>query len=69
MSMMIERPTAAGRQLTFRTDDEMYLSTKDLALELGTTPSTLSRLALANLLVKARATRAKSVSELQCHEL
>jgi predicted transcriptional regulator len=62
--MLITKSPVAVRTLSVRTDDEMYARTKDLAASLRTDPSTIMRVALANLLERAEKQRATSVMDL-----
>ena len=63
--MLIERTATAVRTLSVRTDAEMYDRTRDLAQSLGTDPSTIMRLALAELLDRASRVQATSLAELK----
>lgn len=65
--MLIERTATAVRTLSVRTDEEMYDRTRTLAHLLGTDPSTIMRLALAEILDRASRVQATSLAELKSH--
>ena len=62
--MLIERTATAVRTLSVRTDEEMHLRTRSLATSLGTDPSTIMRLAIAEILARANRVQASSLAEL-----
>jgi len=62
--MLIERTATAVRTLSVRTDEEMYVRTRSLAHSLGTDPSTIMRLAIAEILARANRVQATSIAEL-----
>ncbi len=65
--MLIKRTAVAVRTLSVRTDEEMYEGTKALASALGTDPSTIVRIALADILARAQKGKIESLAELM-HE-
>jgi hypothetical protein len=63
--MLIERTKATAiRTLSVRTDEDAYTTVKTLAANLHTSPSVLLRLAIADLLVKARKRSVTNLAEL-----
>jgi predicted transcriptional regulator len=66
--MLIQRtqPTAV-HTLSARFDEEAYSNVKTLADNLSTSPSVILRVAIFNLLEKAKASRKQSISELICN--
>jgi len=52
--MLIEIPTVAVKTVSARTDEETYYTLRALAQRVGTDPSTVVRLALSKLLIRAR---------------
>jgi predicted transcriptional regulator len=63
--MLIERTQATAiRTLSVRTDEDTYTRVKTLAASLHTSPSVLLRIAIRDLLAKARMDSATNLAEL-----
>ena len=63
--MFIEKTPHTSKMLSMRVDDEMYYSLRALSDKLNMDISTIVRLAVANLLIKARERTPESWDELK----
>ena len=62
--MLIERKPTAIKTLSVRTDEEAFEGIHAISDSLNSSPSTLLRLAIADLIQKQRRLKAKNLAEL-----
>jgi predicted transcriptional regulator len=66
--MLIRRRPMAAKTLTLRIDDEMDSGIRNLAVAVRADVSTVARLAVAELLIRAKAMNPTNVEDLVSHE-